>query len=401
MSKKITRQLQQISSILLSFLMVFTLAVPAGAVSVEEEREGLDLPESEILFYDPKADALQCAGLGQAESGDTVLIGTDNQEKAWNFFIGKDFTPEQTAGILGNLIHESGGADLDPNVNQQGGGPGRGIAQWTVNERWADLIKWAAPRNPRDLGVQLEYIWYEMNNVPPFTKTMPALKATSTVEAAVLAFEKEFERAGKPQLGSRLDYANLTLARYGGTTPGATPAPDSLRDASGCPTDGGSIAVVDGKAFPLITTKTAIKNNKPYPWCYTSQSNCHHDYNAADIMIPTGTPVVAAAPGKVVKINNGRAAHVVILGDDRNVYYYTHMGPGTIKVAKNQAVTAGTPLGNIGTKSDAQGTDPHLHFDILPPPYAMRMGCSGGGCKRYPFQEVQPLLTKLFEALPE
>ncbi|PLS81065.1 hypothetical protein CYG49_02935 [Candidatus Saccharibacteria bacterium] len=392
--------LQRLSVIVLAVVLAITNTLPANAQFFTQEREGLDLPENEILFYDPKADALECAGLGQ-DNGGVTLIGSDNLEKAWNFFIGKDLSPNQTAGILGNLIWESGSEALDPNSNQQGGGPGRGIAQWTVNERWADLVKWAAPRNPRDLAVQLEYIWYEMNNVAPYNKTAERIKATATVEEAVLLFEREFERAGKPVLGKRLHYANLALARYGGTTPGATPAPDSLRDASGCPTDGGSIAVVDGKAFPLQTTKSAITGNKPYPWCHTSQSNCHHDYNAADIMISTGTLVVAAAPGKVVKINEGRAAHVVILGDDRNVYYYTHMGRGTIKVADNQAVTTGTPLGNIGTKDDAQGTPPHLHFDILPPPYAMRMGCSGASCTRYPFQNVQPLLTTLFQALPE
>ena len=83
---------------------------------------------------------------GSGTCGDTVSEGSgpersgDNPEKAFNYFKGKGLTDIQAAAIVANLIAESG---VKPKSNQGGGGPGRGIAQWTASERWATLEKWA------------------------------------------------------------------------------------------------------------------------------------------------------------------------------------------------------------------------------------------------------------------
>lgn len=166
---------------------------------------------------------------------------------------------------------------------------------------------------------------------------------------------------------------------------------------------GGGVAEVDGFTFPLVTTKGAIKTGVGGGiWCYSSQANCHHDYNAADIHVPVGTVVIAAKEGTVV-LSRDRASScgssVVILGSDSNVYYYTHMQLGSIKVAKGQSVEAATPLGQVGEK--ACGTAPHLHFDMQPPPATNRPGCSGAACSGYAFLNVQPVLIKAYGGLPE
>ncbi|MBA3758258.1 M23 family metallopeptidase, partial [Candidatus Saccharibacteria bacterium] len=139
--------------------------------------------------------------------------------------------------------------------------------------------------------------------------------------------------------------------------------------------------------------------------CYQSQTNCHHDYNAADIFAPTGTTVVAARGGTVVtaRDNDGSSvgSRVTIKGTDGNLYYYTHMGNGTIRVGAGDIITAGQEIGKVGTRADAVGTDMHLHFDALPPPATSRPGCSGASCRSYPFINVQPVLTQSFNALPD
>src|ERR1041384_917946 len=55
-----------------------------------------------------------------------------NDEAAFMFFVGKGLSAVQAAGVVGNLDQES---QMNPNAAQPGG-PGRGIAQWSVGGRW-------------------------------------------------------------------------------------------------------------------------------------------------------------------------------------------------------------------------------------------------------------------------
>jgi hypothetical protein len=186
------------------------------------------------------------------------------------------------------------------------------------------------------------------------------------------------------------------------TDPGTSGSP-----AAPTPTTVGGVGISpDGFVFPQKTTKSAIINHNPQ-WCYTSQTNCHHDYNAADIFNDTGTIVVAARGGTVIFARDTATqpstvgSILAIKGDDNNIYYYAHMGAGTLKVQSGQTVTAGQELGAVGTAADAEGTTPHLHFDSLPPPYTTRIACSNPECAQIPFINVQPILISSFNALPD
>ena len=185
-------------------------------------------------------------------------------------------------------------------------------------------------------------------------------------------------------------------------TGGALPGGGS-GGGSGCEDDGG-ISTIDGLTFPLKTTKTVIRaGSDGAVWCYESPTNCHHDYRAADIMVVTGTTVIAAKEGRVVlsRVTGSVGSIAAVLGEDRHVYYYAHMGKGTLKVESGATVTNGQEIGKVGTRADASGTAPHLHFDLLPPPFTNRVSCSSLGCTRYPFIDVQPQLIKLYEGLPD
>jgi hypothetical protein len=59
----------------------------------------------------------------------------DRVKQAMDFFMGKGWSREDAAAIVGNLLSEN--ATLDPNKWQEGGGGGYGIAQWTPEERKA------------------------------------------------------------------------------------------------------------------------------------------------------------------------------------------------------------------------------------------------------------------------
>src|SRR5262245_13829644 len=96
-------------------------------------------------------------------TGESEGALTSNQKTAYNFFISKGLEPYQAAAIVGNLIQES---SVSPSSYQYGGGPGRGIAQWSAGGRWDttpnDNMTWFASSRGLDkwsLGAQLDFIW--------------------------------------------------------------------------------------------------------------------------------------------------------------------------------------------------------------------------------------------------
>src|SRR6476469_9763355 len=53
---------------------------------------------------------------------------SNNARTAFNYFVNTATTEIQAAGIVGNLMQES---SVRPTATEYGGGPGRGIAQWS------------------------------------------------------------------------------------------------------------------------------------------------------------------------------------------------------------------------------------------------------------------------------
>lgn len=152
------------------------------------------------------------------------FTGNSNAEIAWNFFISKGCNEYAAAGILGNLQQESG---IVPTSAQLGGGPGRGIAQWTVNEsRYNDLVSYATERGEdwTSLEIQLEFLWEELNGRDATTYRIlnqrfggiTTFKRAPSIEWAVEAFEKSYERAGSPNTQQRVSYAYSYYNQFSG-----------------------------------------------------------------------------------------------------------------------------------------------------------------------------------------
>lgn len=90
----------------------------------------------------------------------------------------------------------------------------------------------------------------------------------------------------------------------------------------------------------------------------------HHDYPAADIPVPVGTPLYAVTNGVVVGTpTSGKCGIGVIFnGDDGAQYTYCHGNPGTQAVAIGDRVNVGQRL--LDSASTGNSTGPHLHFGI-------------------------------------
>src|SRR5688500_5582235 len=76
-------------------------------------------------------------------------------------------------------------------------------------------------------------------------------------------------------------------------------------------------------------------------------------HDAIDIMAPRGTPVVAAAPGRVEKLFNSQGGGGITVyirsPDNRWIYYYAHLDRYAPGLAEGQVVKRGTPIGTVGS----------------------------------------------------
>ena len=91
-------------------------------------------------------------------------------------------------------------------------------------------------------------------------------------------------------------------------------------------------------------------------------------HDAIDIMAAEGTPVIAAAPGRVEKLffSNGGGGNTVYVRspDNRYMFYYAHLQAYAPGLAEGQAVKQGDVIGTVGHTGNASPEGPHLHFAI-------------------------------------
>jgi hypothetical protein len=157
----------------------------------------------------------------EPDTSTTEAALSSAEHSAYNYFVAKGLTKFQAAGIVGNLMQES---NVIPTAVEYGGGPGRGIAQWSVGGRWDHsandnvtlyanqhgVSRWA-------LNTQLDFIWYELTHIG---YGYSQLKATTNVTSATTVFQDRYEICGTCDSSKRITYAKQILAAYGGGSSG-------------------------------------------------------------------------------------------------------------------------------------------------------------------------------------
>jgi hypothetical protein len=185
------------------------------------------------------------------------LVGSDNLQQSFNFLTSKGLTAIQASAIIGNLEQESG-PGLNPNAQQAGGkstsvptpGVGFGIAQWTSAGRQAGLVTLAEEDNKpaTDLGVQLSYLWDELNGQPPaptsYTASLQALQSTSDIEDATVSFMNTYEspNALYAEQQNRINYAEAVLTLYGTSSPTTSDTTSESNCSENCTNNSGTVA---------------------------------------------------------------------------------------------------------------------------------------------------------------
>lgn len=92
----------------------------------------------------------------------------------------------------------------------------------------------------------------------------------------------------------------------------------------------------------------------------------HHE--ALDIMAPRGTPVLATADGKVVKLFNSKPGGLTVYEFDPTstyAYYYAHLDRYADGLKEGMSVKRGDVLGYVGSTGNASAEAPHLHFAVV------------------------------------
>lgn len=128
------------------------------------------------------------------EASQPVNVG-EKSKAAFGFFQGRNWTPAQAAGIVGNLIHESRGLDTSANNPRDGrdGSDSIGLAQW--NSTRAAALKAFAAQNKadwRDFNIQLAFVQHELETSE--SKAAQRLREAKTPREAAAAFAEHFLR---------------------------------------------------------------------------------------------------------------------------------------------------------------------------------------------------------------
>lgn len=261
------------------------------------------------------AQVIQCPGSSSLVCQNTsgVLVGNDNQEKAFRYFIGQGLTEEQSAGIIGNMVRESG-VDPERIQDSNSGGFGRrsknpndagslgwGLIQWTPGGKILNNAIEAEIRNANNTGpvtteaealeviyrldVQLEIVWWHLNVRTPtgLRNVLPRFKQTTTVEEATEFFEDEVEGAGVVALQERINFAKEILQLYGGGISNAFSAGSGTGSCQPINSTNGT--------FTVYSQYDPKWRNLPYSTSTIGKSGCGPAALAMVITALTGTVV--------------------------------------------------------------------------------------------------------------
>ena len=182
-------------------------------------------------------------------------------------------------------------------------------------------------------------------------------------KAALLSDRLEFQKDAGQARQRRLD-AQAVADRAAAALDAAEAALVRARQASaqvsfapGASSVLGAATFQNGWAFPVGGGPGVV-----------SVAHTHHDYPAADIAAPAGSPVYAIAQSVVLRSwtqpDPACGIGLTLRTFDGQTWTYCHMSYLEPTVVAGASLVAGAPVGLVGSTGDATG--PHLHLQLQP-----------------------------------
>ena len=249
------------------------------------------------------------------------------EEQAMKFFISKGWTPEQSAGIVGNLVQES---NLNPEAYNKRENA-QGIAQWRFERIKRFETMHGKSIRSASLQEQLEYVNWELNNTEKTAGN--ELRKTTTAPQAAAVIDKLYERSAGTELSNRVNNANQLLASHSKPPQTATSGPIRISDRFGL------------RTHPLTGKRGMM----------------HH---GVDIAAPSGAPIYAVSDGTVTFVGdqNGYGKTIMIDHGNGTVSLYAHQSGFAEGIIVGSKVSKGQVIGYVGNTGVSTG--PHLHFEL-------------------------------------
>lgn len=312
----------------------------------------------------------------------TVAQGSGNADRAMKYLLSVGLNPAQAAGVVGNWQQEATPA-IDPSISNSLGY--RGIAQWDPEHRWPNLVRFSTAKNlnPMSLEAQVRFAAWELgwntewDSNPGYAGVGAAVKkATASAESAKIIFDR-YEIPGDDTLPNRQAFAAALEKKYanqGGSgqnqvsAMGARNRPSTAGMNAALLRPPALAAVEDGganqDAWRIPTTVkytiTSGFGSRPSPGGVGSTNHEGIDLK----LVPTGSPIVAAAAGTVRIAGSYYGMGTTVAIDHPNGIrtYYGHMKKLDPAMRVGVTVVAGQQLGWEGSTGNSTGA--HLHFGV-------------------------------------
>lgn len=278
-------------ALLITVVLLYTGAPVAHALTAEQKA----VYDSGIGYFDLETGS----ACGDASASDAALTGSDNQQKAFNYFVDAGLSDAQAAAVVGNFVVESSvnpervevnashpelpATSKDPAGLPVVGGwpggqtrqPGWGLAQWTPSGKIVNIAKDLGITSPiYELSTQLQIILGEMKGTSPTgvkdvysgIKKITSGDPTEATKYFTHAFEGPLIENGS----SRVKAAQKILSEYGsggGST--GLPAVSGINASCGSSGGAGSVGAVDCSNQSAPTTGAGLSQVRQNVVCLT------------------------------------------------------------------------------------------------------------------------------------
>lgn len=157
-----------------------------------------------------------------------------------------------------------------------------------------------------------------------------------------------------------------SMLTIGGPRTTSEPAPAAVSTDPNAPAATQPAPVIAGYPSLAVPVQGVSRSQISDNWL-DPRSGGTRQHHGTDIIVPEGTPILAAAPGRIEKLfqsNLGGTTLYERSPDGRWQYYYAHLAGYAPGVHEGQQLATGDLIGYAGDTGDAGPGNYQLHFGL-------------------------------------